>query len=216
MEKFYTVLCLLIGYFLGSMNMAYFLSKVKNVDMRTQGSKNLGTSNAMILMGWPAAILVGLHDIGKGMLPVLIAKALLPGDPVVYCASGMMAVVGHVFPFYLKFKGGKGFAAYLGACLGIDLRYGLILCLAVVIATLLTDYIVAGTVVAIFSAPIAVYLLTKNVWAALVMIPCVLLIIYLHRKNFVRIYHKTEQGLRGTATLDRSQFVSKSGPEDQA
>ena len=103
-----------LGYLLGTSNMALYLSKIKKVDPRSGGSGNLGASNAMILMGWKAGILVGIHDIAKAALCVFLAKYLFPELIHVGAVAGVACVVGHVFPFYLKFRGGKGFASYVG------------------------------------------------------------------------------------------------------
>ena len=72
------ILAILFGYFLGCSSMSFYLSKWKKVDIRSHGSKNLGASNAMILMGWKAGILVALHDIGKAALAVILAQIMFP------------------------------------------------------------------------------------------------------------------------------------------
>ena len=99
---------ILIGYLIGTSNMATYLAALKKVDLRAGGSGNPGASNAMILMGWKSGILVGVHDIGKAVAAVLLAEHLFPETVLAGIVAGVACVFGHMFPFYLKFRGGKG------------------------------------------------------------------------------------------------------------
>lgn len=103
------LLILLIGYLLGCSNMAVYLAAAQNVDLRSGGSGNPGASNALILMGWRAGLLAGAHDIAKAVLAVLLCRLLFPAVPLAGALSGAACVVGHMFPFYMRFHGGKGF-----------------------------------------------------------------------------------------------------------
>ena len=188
------ILVIMLSYVLGCSNMALYLSKLRGVDMRKGGSGNLGASNAMILMGWKAGIIVAVHDIGKAVLAVELAKWIFPAVPLLGFIAGVACVLGHMFPFYLKFKGGKGFASYLGMILAINWKVALCILAAVVILTVLTDYIVVGTVTSVVSFPI--YTAIRSGWLPLVIL-CVatLAILIKHRENFVRIWNGTEMGL---------------------
>ena len=104
------IIATFMGYLLGCSSMSFYLSKIHGVDIRSHGSKNLGASNTMILMGWKAGILVAVHDILKAALAVIFAQMLFPEVPFIGAVAGVASVYGHIFPFYLKFKGGKGFA----------------------------------------------------------------------------------------------------------
>ena len=86
------------AYALGCSNMAFYLSKLHKVDFRGGGSGNLGASNATILMGWKAGILVAIHDAGKALLAVLLANLFFPALPNVGAVAGIAAVLGHIFP----------------------------------------------------------------------------------------------------------------------
>ena len=190
------VLVILCAYIVGSSSMSFYLSKLNGVELRDKGSKNLGASNAMILMGWKAGILVGIHDIGKSVIAVLLANILFPDLPYVGVLAGVACVLGHIFPFYLKFKGGKGFASFIGMVLALNWKYALVMLLLVVLITLITDYIVSGTITAVVLSPIYFGIAEKNV-----IFPCIILIstaiiLYKHRENFVRMYRGTEIGLR--------------------
>lgn len=187
------LLILLIGYLLGCSNMAVYLAAAQNVDLRSGGSGNPGASNALILMGWRAGLLVGAHDIAKAVLAVLLCRLLFPAVPLVGALSGAACVVGHMFPFYMRFHGGKGFAAYLGMTLALNWRFALLLLLAVSLITLVTDYVVLGTMTTVISVPL------YSAWSgsgttALLLLPLSAIIIYKHRDNLVRICRGTEIG----------------------
>ena len=104
--------------------------------------------------------------------------------------------VGDIFPFYLGFKGGKGFASYVGMMFALDWKVGIVVGLAIIIVTLITDYIVCGTVTTIVALPIIMSVLNHNVVSGLIIAVASFIIAYKHRMNFVRIYKGTEIGLR--------------------
>ncbi|MBQ1931408.1 MAG: glycerol-3-phosphate acyltransferase [Lachnospiraceae bacterium] len=190
---------ILLSYLIGSSSMSWYLSKIKKVNLRAGGSGNLGASNAVALMGWKAGILVGIHDIGKSILAVLLAQMLFPGVEYIGAVAGVSSVLGHIFPFYLKFKGGKGFASYLGMTIALNWKLALVILLIVVLVTLITDYIVVGTVTTVLSVP--TYLgITSHSWIlAAILCVATVVILYKHRENYVRIYNGTELGFRGVS-----------------
>ena len=194
----YYVLVILCAYVLGSSSMSFYLSRLKGVDLRSKGSRNLGASNSVILMGWKAGVIVGIHDIGKAVIAVLAAEILYPELPYIGVIAGVACVLGHIFPFYLKFKGGKGFASFVGMVLALNWRFALVLIVLIIIVTLVTDYIVSGTVTAVVLSPIYFGIAEHNV-----IFPCIILIataviLYKHRENFVRIIKGGEIGIRST------------------
>ena len=193
------LLVIVAAYLLGCSNMALYISKMKKVELRDGGSGNLGASNATALMGWRAGITVAVHDIGKSALAVLLAKFLFPQLPLIGAVAGVASVLGHIFPFYLKFKGGKGFASYFGMTLALNWKFALVIMALVLIVTLITDYIVVGTTLTILSAPVYMGLAEHSVLLALILCIATLVIIYKHRMNYVRIYKGTEIGLRSVA-----------------
>ena len=143
------------GYLLGCSNMAFYLEKMTKKSIRGGGSGNLGASNTVIRLGWLAGLLVGIHDIGKALLVVYLARWLLPQWEYAAVAAGIACVLGHIFPFYLKFKGGKGFASYVGVIFALDWRIALAIIAMIFVVTLITDYIVAATMMTTISAPIS-------------------------------------------------------------
>lgn len=195
------IISILIGYLLGCSNMALYLAKLRGVDLRSGGSGNLGASNATVLMGWSAGALTAVHDIGKSVLAVVLARMLFPEADHVGAAAGVASVLGHIFPFYLKFKGGKGFASYLGVILALNWKFALVILVLVVLVTVVTDYIVAGTTLTILASPI--YLgLTGGAMVALILCVATAVILYKHRMNYVNIYKGKELGLRGAIRGD--------------
>lgn len=185
-----------VGYLLGCSSMALYLSRWKKVNMRDQGSGNLGASNATLLMGWGAGVAVAVHDVLKAALAVILARWLFPDLEYAGAVAGVSSVLGHIFPFYLKFKGGKGFASFFGMTLALNWRLALVIVLAAVIITWLTDYIVLATTATVVSVPAYLGYTTGN-WI-LTLILCIAsgVIIYKHRLNYVKIANGTEFGLR--------------------
>ena len=195
------ILATLMGYILGCSNLAYYISKAAKKDIRRDGSGNLGASNATVLFGWKAGVSVALHDIGKALLAAILAKWLFPELEYAGAAAGVAAVLGHIFPFYLKFKGGKGFASYLGMIIALDWKFALVILILVGLATIITDYIVAGTTITILASP--VYLgITAGLMAAVILAVATAVILYKHRMNYVRIWKGEELGLRGAVRGD--------------
>jgi len=113
LEIMLSIFYLLFGYFFGSINPAYFFGRLKKIDIREVGSKNAGTTNAFQTLGLKYGVLTAIFDIFKGLLVILIALSL-GANVVVAHLSGLMTIVGHIFPFYLKFKGGQGVATATG------------------------------------------------------------------------------------------------------
>ena len=190
------VIVILLSYILGSSNMAKYIAAVKKVDLSAGGSGNPGASNAVILMGWGAGVLTAIHDIGKSALAVILARLVFPDAPYIGAAAGVAAVLGHIFPFWMKFKGGKGFASYLGMTLALHWKFAIAVLLLVVVVTLITDYIVAATTTTIILVPIGLGFLTQSWILPLILLIASLVIAWKHRENYVRIYNGTEIGFR--------------------
>ena len=192
------ILAILGGYLMGCSNMAYWLAKARGVDLRSGGSGNLGASNAVTMMGWKAGVITALHDGAKAFLAVLLFRWIFPEVEAIGTVAGVAAVYGHIYPFYLKFKGGKGLASYVGLLVALNWKLALALFVVIAIATVVTDYIVVGTVLVVLIAPVY-YAVTGDVTTALILAAASLLMIWKHRINYVRIYKGTEVGLRSAA-----------------
>lgn len=190
-------LAVILGaYILGSSSMAFYIGKLTKKDLGKNGSGNLGASNTLVLLGWQAGVLVGVHDIGKGLLSVLLARWLFPELQYAPAAAGVACVLGHIFPFYLKFKGGKGLASYIGMMVALNWKLALVVLVVLVVATLITNYIVAGTVSTIVVFPAATLILTGNLIMVLILCIPTVVMLFKHRENFSRIRNGTEVGLR--------------------
>ena len=137
----------------------------------------------------------------KALLAVLLAKMFFPGLEHAGAVAGVAAVLGHIFPFYLKFKGGKGTASFIGMTLALNWKLALALFVVLALATVVTDYIVVGTVLVVISAP-AYYAVTGDTVMALILAAASVVMLWKHRVNYVRIYKGTEVGLRSAARGD--------------
>ena len=197
------VMAALGAYALGCSNMAFYLSKLHKVDFRGGGSGNLGASNATILMGWKAGILVAIHDAGKALLAVLLANLLFPDLPNVGAVAGIAAVLGHIFPAPLRFRGGKGFASYVGMTLALNWKFALVVLGIVVLVTVITDYIVVGTTTTVLMVPSYLGWVHHSFLLAGILLIGTLVILYKHRENYVRMANGTEIGLRSAAKGER-------------
>ena len=111
---------LLMGYLMGSLNPAALLDKVKHANMRKKGTHNLGTTNTLYVLGKKWAALVLIFDMLKAFFAVQLSWWFFPLHPVAGLISGTSAVLGHIYPFYMGFKGGKGLAAFGGLVLAHD------------------------------------------------------------------------------------------------
>ena len=186
------ILVIALSYLLGCSNMAVYLAKLNRVDLSAGGSKNPGASNAVILMGWRAGVLTAVHDIGKSALAVVLARLMFPDLPLIGAAAGVASVLGHIYPFWLKFKGGKGFASYLGMTIALHWKFAIAVLLLVVVVTLITDYIVAATTTTIVIVPIGLGLLTQSLLIPLILLVASAVIAWKHKDNYVRMYNGTE------------------------
>lgn len=195
------IISAVVGYLLGNIQAAYILGKlIKKVDIRTMGQGNAGASNAVESLGWKFGVLVGIIDVLKGAVSILLIKMLFKvelnseGAFLLYLA-GYTAILGHIYPFYMNFKGGKGTATLIGILLGMNPLYGLIGILFIAATTFLTDYIVLGTAALTTYVVVLTYLKDFGPGALILSILGALLSMFLHRKNYKRIKLGTETRL---------------------
>ncbi len=187
----------LIGYAFGCIQSAYLLGRLfGKLDIREHGSGNAGASNITTIMGVKYGALVGISDVIKGLAAVLIVKGIFPQNPELAFLSGLMAIIGHVFPFYLKFRGGKGVAALIGMMFGLDWKLGVLFVLLLAIPALVTDYIVIGSFTVFTALPVVTYLLGYPVSFVVGSAGLTALIFYLHRGNIKRIIAGDETRIR--------------------
>ena len=189
------VLAALIGYLLGCPNLANVIARKKGVDLRRTGTKNLGTSNTFVTFGFFWAALVFLHDAGKAFIAIHLCRLLFPQIPLTFYAAGAGAVFGHVYPFHMGFRGGKGFAAYLGMILGIDWRLGILVCAGVILVMLIANHFIVASALTTLFFPIWTAVTGKGLFAVLLASAASLLYLILHKENFVRLFSGTEPKL---------------------
>ena len=194
---------IMLGYLLGCSNLAYYISRAARKDIRKSGTGNLGASNATVLFGWKAGVAVAVHDAGKALLAVLLAKLLFPELENAGAAAGVAAVLGHIFPFYLKFKGGKGTASFVGMTLALNWKLALAVLVILVLATIITDYIVIGTFSVIATVPAYIGFFGHNLIMAGIICIASFTIFWKHRENIGRMLRKEEIGLRSTMRGDK-------------
>lgn len=194
---------ILIGYLIGCFQTSYFVSTTfKKTDIRTLGNKNAGASNITISFGWKYGLLVAITDILKPILSIFIIKFIFYNKInesdlmfLIYL-NGLFVIIGHNYPFFLNFKGGKGTASLIGLLFAIDIRFGLIGLLMMIIISFLTDYIVFGTVSLELVLLIGTILLKFNKYCIYISLIIILLGLYKHIPNFKNIINKNEPSLK--------------------
>lgn len=203
MELLYTIAVGVIAYLIGSINSSILISKaVTGKDIRKSGSGNAGATNMLRTMGKKYAIITLVIDILKGVVALLLAKlaiSLGAYDVSMYIA-GVAVVVGHNFPVFFGFKGGKGVATSLGVVLLLDWKIGLITLVIALAIMAISKYVSLGSIMAA-----AVFIILQTVVMAvtysfdITRFICVLilggLLIIRHRANIVRLLNGTENKL---------------------
>jgi glycerol-3-phosphate acyltransferase PlsY len=191
------VAALVFGYLVGSIPFGVILTRLAGTqDLRSIGSGNIGATNVLRTgrKGLAAATLIG--DALKGTIAVLVfARA---DDPSFALVAGFGAFIGHLFPVWLKFKGGKGVATYIGVLFGLAWPIGLLFCLIWLATAALTRYSSLAALVASAATPIALWV---SGWpsAALLFAVLTLLLFTRHRENMARLLNGTEGKIGGTA-----------------
>lgn len=195
------VLSLLLGYCLGCLSPAALLGKLKNIDLKKAGTKNLGASNALLTLGKLSGAIVMVVDIAKSYLACKIARALFPALTVAGLAAGLGAILGHIFPFYLHFDGGKGLAAFAGLVLAYDPWIFLTLLVICAAAVLIVNFSAAMPMSGGALFPVLAWLRTRSVIVLVLSAASGLLIIAKHWSNLIR-------GLRGE-DLDIRKYIKE-------
>ena len=174
------VLCILIGYLIGAINPSYIIGKIRGIDIRQKGSKNAGASNALILFGKVLGIGCALFDIAKATFAIWLCGKLFPELTYSFAVTGVACILGHVFPFYMDFKGGKGLACLGGMILAFDCRVFLIMLAAEIIVAIVTDYICFVPLTASAVFPIVYGIMRQDARGTLIISLILPLMIYKH------------------------------------
>jgi glycerol-3-phosphate acyltransferase PlsY len=145
------ILVAMIGYLFGNIQASYLLGKwIKKVDIRTLGQGNAGASNAFETLGMKFGLIVGIIDMVKALVSVLIVKQFFHADlnassATLLYLNGYCVLLGHIFPFYMHFKGGKGIAALIGMMIGLNPWIGVGALFVIVSVTSITNYVSIGS-----------------------------------------------------------------------
>lgn len=201
------IIVAVIAYLIGSINFSIILSKkMAGFDIREKGSGNAGTTNMLRAVGKKAAVITLICDILKGVVAILIA--VLVGkivknldNALLVQLAGIFVIIGHTFPVFFKFKGGKGIATSLGVLLMTNWQIGLICLVFALVLIALTKTVSVGSIAAGILFPVLVAFIDQNYivptsnsnWSYLVFsIIIALLVIFNHRANVQRILNGTE------------------------
>ncbi|MBQ3567484.1 MAG: glycerol-3-phosphate 1-O-acyltransferase PlsY [Anaerotignum sp.] len=193
----FRLICMIIGYGIGCIETAHVVGKLWKVDLRKHGSGNLGTTNTLRVLGKKAGAIVFIGDILKSVIAYLLCRAIFKDNGTVAGLFGSAgAVLGHNFPFYLDFKGGKGIAVMIGmtaalafttnpllaipnALIGFGLAFG-------------TRYVSVGSLGFSLCLPISCYLLGFEREVVLITLAVSLMAVWRHRKNIRNLLNGTE------------------------
>lgn len=194
MEYLIIGIILIIGYLLGSLNSSLIVGKAYGIDVRKHGSGNAGATNTLRTLGKKAAIFTSLGDILKGVIACIIGKVIFIENPELGAIiGGVGAILGHTWPLYFGFKGGKGVLTSISVILTIDYKIGLILCIIFIVLALLTKYVSLSSIVGAIFYPILVITYGNNSKQLLIFsIAISSLVIIRHRTNIVRLCKGTE------------------------
>ncbi len=175
-----------VGYLLGSLSPAALISKIKQKNIRNSGTGNLGATNVMLNFGKGFGALVMLFDIAKSVLAYKVAELVFPSVYCIGLLAGVSAVVGHIFPFYLGFKGGKGLASFGGVVLAYDWILFLFLLITGCIIMLLVNYSYVLPFYAALAFPLHVIYHERNIFAILIAAGVSFLMIAKFQSNYVK------------------------------
>lgn len=190
------ILCLLLGYLIGTISPSALFGKLKHVNMKETGTKNLGASNAMLVLGRGYGVVVMIVDIAKGFFAAKAAKWLFPKLVIAGMVAGLGAILGHIFPFYLHFQGGKGLAALGGMVCAYSPRLLVFYLTVGVVLMVLVNRTVFLPLFAAVTFPVIVLVQTHDLGMFLTALAAAVLILYAHRKNFGRVERGEEAPVR--------------------
>ena len=195
------IIIAIIAYLIGSINFSVIISKrMAGFDVREKGSGNAGTTNMLRSIGVKAAVITLLCDILKGVVVILIAILIgniVDGldDALLVQLAGIFVIIGHTFPIFFGFKGGKGIATSLGVLLMINWQIGLICLVFALILMAITRMVSVGSIAAAILVPVLVvfigqnYIVPVNNWSYLIFsIIIAILVLFNHRENLKRIF----------------------------
>jgi glycerol-3-phosphate acyltransferase PlsY len=195
----------LFGYLIGSIPFGIIISRLFGIDIRKVGSGNIGATNIYRALGPVPASLVFILDLLKGTVSVYLAQFILPSSPafvskeLIIVISGLAAVIGHMYPVYLGFKGGKGAATSLGILLGIAPDLFVIAIIYVALAIAVTRYVSVASITGVILLSILMLAFHKPIEYSFATVIVAILIIYKHLPNIKRLLSGKEHKIWGNS-----------------
>ncbi|WP_096188613.1 glycerol-3-phosphate 1-O-acyltransferase PlsY [Evansella halocellulosilytica] len=192
-----SIFVIIISYLIGSISFSYLIGmKLKKVDIRKHGSGNAGATNTLRVLGVGPAITVLLLDCAKGVVAVLLGLFLTNGDPAIAAASGLASILGHNWPVYYGFRGGKGVATTIGVLATLVLSAALIAGLIAIISIIITRFVSLGSLIFISGTTILTGVFSHYLDYPIVyfyfLIAISVLSFWRHRSNIQRLIARTE------------------------
>jgi len=190
-----TYLVLIFAYLIGSVPFGYILTRLlRNTDIRSHGSGNIGATNVLRVLGWKAAFPVFFLDLLKGLAAVLLAKAV-SDLPAFYLGAGLLAMIGHSFPIFLRFKGGKAAATSIGVLAAVSGWLTLVLIAGAGLIVVLTRYVSLGSILGALTVPLLFWLFGFDLYHIIFGVAMALLVTMRHSENIKRLLKGTESKL---------------------
>jgi len=181
------ILCAAMGYLLGSINPAYIFGKLRGFDIRARGSGNAGATNVTLIMGKAAGLLCALLDILKSFFAYRIARLLFPATAFVGVLAGCACILGHIFPVWMGFAGGKGLACIGGLILAYNGKLFLLLLALEIVLALVTNYICVMALSICIIFPVIYAVQTGDMIGTLLLLTLIPVVYYKHMPNIRRI-----------------------------
>jgi len=188
-----------VGYFMGCIQSSYIIGRMEKIDIREYGSNNAGASNAFMVLGWKKGVIVGVIDILKSAIPVFIVTLIFKENDAIAMTCGVATTVGHIFPIFMGFRGGKGTASIAGTFLGLNPLIFVIVAVTIMLISFISNYIAVGTFALHIAAIICLITFGFSTAAIWIYVCVMCLNLFLHYPNFRRI-------LKGKETKFRSVF----------
>ncbi|MDF2541999.1 MAG: hypothetical protein K0S47_1717 [Herbinix sp.] len=204
------IICLVLGYLFGSFSTGYVIGKINKVDITKYGSGNPGTTNALRTLGAKAGALTLIGDVLKAIIPILIiSHFFFPGEEVLKLLelyTGLGVVIGHNYPVWLKFKGGKGIAATGGVIVAFDPRMIPLGLLLFVGSVALTRFVSVGSLLVSMFLPLWVFIFYPGeIHMLIVALVYTALAFFKHRSNIKRLINGTENKLGQRVKIDNTK-----------
>lgn len=195
MDLLKIIASILIGYLLGTLSPAALISKFKHTNLRKKGTGNLGATNVMLNFGKRYAILVMLFDIAKAAAAVKLVEIIF-SDMILGLIAGVSSIIGHIFPIYMRFKGGKGLACFAGLVLAFDPWIFLILMILTVVLIIIVNYTFAMPYSAGILFPVMALVKSEDLRVFFITAIASALILYKHYENVLKARNGTDTKIR--------------------